>query len=63
MTIQKKRLVTCPLCRQSTEYSTENAYRPFCSERCKMTDLGLWAKEEYTIPAPIQPNDLENDIL
>jgi len=61
MTVQKKRFVTCPLCRQSAEYSTENAYRPFCSERCKMIDLGLWAKEEYSIPAPIQPNDIEND--
>jgi len=26
-----------------------NPFRPFCSERCKMLDLGAWAKEEYRI--------------
>lgn len=27
-----------------------NPYRPFCSERCKMIDLGAWATESYRIP-------------
>ena len=27
----------------------ENAFRPFCSERCKMIDLGAWAESEYSI--------------
>jgi endogenous inhibitor of DNA gyrase (YacG/DUF329 family) len=27
-----------------------NQYRPFCSERCKMVDLGRWLNEEYVIP-------------
>jgi hypothetical protein len=29
----------------------DNAYRPFCSERCKQIDLGAWANEEYRVPA------------
>ncbi len=28
----------------------ENPWRPFCSERCKLIDLGAWASEEYRIP-------------
>ena len=28
----------------------ENRYRPFCSERCKLIDLGAWAMEKYRVP-------------
>ncbi|MDR2113454.1 MAG: DNA gyrase inhibitor YacG, partial [Candidatus Accumulibacter sp.] len=28
----------------------ENKYRPFCSERCKLIDLGAWASEAYRVP-------------
>jgi len=48
--VAKKRLVTCPTCGAQSEYSPENAYRPFCSKRCKLTDLGQWATESYRIP-------------
>jgi endogenous inhibitor of DNA gyrase (YacG/DUF329 family) len=27
----------------------ENPWRPFCSERCKLIDLGAWASEEYKV--------------
>jgi endogenous inhibitor of DNA gyrase (YacG/DUF329 family) len=38
------------------EWSTKNDYRPFCSERCKLIDLGAWASEEHSIPGePEQP--------
>ena len=46
----KQRLVTCPHCKKQSEYSVSNAFRPFCSERCKMIDLGDWANENYKIP-------------
>lgn len=42
-------LVDCPLCGEETEYNG-NDFRPFCSERCKMIDLGAWADEEYALP-------------
>jgi len=32
-------------------WSTENPYRPFCSERCKLIDLGDWAMEKFRVPA------------
>jgi endogenous inhibitor of DNA gyrase (YacG/DUF329 family) len=41
--------VTCPTCRVKTPWH-ENPYRPFCSERCKLLDLGKWLREEYSIP-------------
>jgi hypothetical protein len=40
--------IKCPTCRNMTEWSN-NPYRPFCSERCKLIDLGSWASEEYRI--------------
>jgi endogenous inhibitor of DNA gyrase (YacG/DUF329 family) len=44
------KLVSCPRCGKSVEWSTDNPYRPFCSERCKTIDLGAWATESYRIP-------------
>ena len=46
----KTRKVTCPRCANITDYSLENKWRPFCSERCRMIDLGKWAAEEYRMP-------------
>lgn len=45
------RKVKCPHCGRLTFYSTENAFRPFCSERCRLIDLGQWASESYRVPA------------
>ena len=40
------------------EYKTDNASRPFCSERCKLLDLGAWAEERYSIPGAAASSDL-----
>jgi uncharacterized protein len=59
--IKKSKQVSCPHCKTLSEFSPENPYRPFCSERCKMVDLGDWANETYRIPdntTPIDPDDL-----
>ena len=42
--------VQCPTCSAPVEWKTENAYRPFCSDRCKLIDLGAWASEAHAIP-------------
>lgn len=39
----------CPICKHETDTSPRNRFRPFCSERCQMVDLGLWAGEEYRV--------------
>ena len=41
--------VPCPYCQKSVEWKKENKYRPFCSERCKLIDLGEWNSERYSI--------------
>lgn len=43
--------MACPVCRQSTTWE-DNPWRPFCSERCQLTDLGAWATNHYRIPGP-----------
>jgi endogenous inhibitor of DNA gyrase (YacG/DUF329 family) len=53
----KKRSVPCPQCGQAVEWSPENRFRPFCSERCKLIDLGAWASESYRVPIAERPED------
>jgi uncharacterized protein len=43
------KLVPCPHCGKAVEWSAKSRWRPFCSERCKMIDLGAWASESYRI--------------
>ena len=43
-------MVNCPRCGTATPWSEANAYRPFCSERCKLIDFSRWANEEYRVP-------------
>jgi endogenous inhibitor of DNA gyrase (YacG/DUF329 family) len=45
------RKVECPACGKPALYAPSNPWRPFCSERCRVTDLGGWASEAYRIPA------------
>lgn len=45
---------TCPTCRRSVEWNDKSPYRPFCSERCKLIDLGAWASERHAIPGDVQ---------
>jgi uncharacterized protein len=51
----------CPTCRRETTWE-DNEWRPFCSERCQLIDLGRWASEDYRIPvAEGEPNHLPPD--
>jgi endogenous inhibitor of DNA gyrase (YacG/DUF329 family) len=51
-------IVDCPVCGRRTEYSPANRWRPFCSERCKLIDLGQWASDGYVIPGdPPDPEE------
>lgn len=42
-------IVTCPTCGKEHAWDANNRFRPFCSERCKLIDLGKWANEEYRV--------------
>lgn len=50
--------VKCPHCRKEAVLAG-NPFRPFCSERCKMIDLGTWASEGYRVPGEKAPQDDE----
>lgn len=45
------RTVRCPTCAAPVAWTPQARFRPFCSERCKLIDLGAWANEAYRVPA------------
>jgi len=53
------RVVACPQCAAPVEWRPESQWRPFCSERCKMIDLGAWATGTYRVRAEDPPDDAE----
>ncbi|MDA7748732.1 MAG: DNA gyrase inhibitor YacG [Litorivicinaceae bacterium] len=57
MTNEQGHIVTCPTCKNEARYHSDNPHRPFCSERCRLIDLGEWADEGHRIPGqPIPPD-------
>ena len=55
------RQVLCPQCHTAIRWSTDNPYRPFCSERCKLLDFGQWATGSYRIPQVERDTGETND--
>ncbi|GAC1632570.1 MAG: hypothetical protein NVS9B10_27190 [Nevskia sp.] len=60
------RIAACPRCKTSARLDEQNPWRPFCSERCKLLDLGAWFDGRHAIPAapaedalPPDPDDLD----
>ncbi|RLR17567.1 DNA gyrase inhibitor YacG [Sodalis-like symbiont of Bactericera trigonica] len=49
--------VTCPTCGKAVEWSPTSPFRPFCSKRCQLIDLGEWAKEEKRISSDVPITD------
>lgn len=57
---KKTRSLRCPTCRTLVTIGDENF--PFCSDRCRLIDLGKWASGAYVISSPItDPEKLTND--
>jgi endogenous inhibitor of DNA gyrase (YacG/DUF329 family) len=46
----------CPICRKPVKAGEPEF--PFCSERCRLLDLGNWASEKYVISTPLKPGDV-----
>ena len=53
----KARTVECPACGKRCAFEPWNPWRPFCSERCRTTDLGAWAAESYRVPGKPSEDD------
>jgi endogenous inhibitor of DNA gyrase (YacG/DUF329 family) len=51
-------VVSCPSCAATVVWTAASRWKPFCSERCKLIDLGQWATEKYRVPAEQAPDDL-----
>ena len=51
--------VKCPTCRREIDWSS-SPFRPFCSERCRLIDLGGWLSEQRAIPGDMA-EQLESD--
>ena len=59
-----KTQVACPTCGKKTAWCSTNTFRPFCSERCKLIDLGAWAGEEHRIPSKMSDvSERDLDVL
>ncbi|AUJ71025.1 DNA gyrase inhibitor YacG [Pseudoalteromonas sp. NC201] len=50
--------VKCPTCQQAVEWSDKSPFRPFCSKRCQLIDLGDWSDESNTISTPMKSGEL-----
>ena len=48
--------VPCPNCSKDVIWQPESTFRPFCSKRCQLIDLGDWADENHKIAQQITPN-------
>jgi endogenous inhibitor of DNA gyrase (YacG/DUF329 family) len=49
-------ILPCPTCQRPVEWTAAAKWRPFCSERCRLIDLGDWINESHAIPGePVSP--------
>lgn len=56
-------IVKCPTCGTLVVWSEQEAHRPFCSERCRLIDLGEWATGSYAIPVTEPLDESETDAV
>jgi len=57
--MKKSLQVECPKCKEKFDYY-QSEFRPFCSKRCQMIDLGKWLSGDYTLPG--ESVDVENEL-
>jgi len=60
MTSNRKSKPKCPTCKRVVEREG-NGHFPFCSERCRLVDLGKWLDGDYAVPGSDSPSETEFD--
>lgn len=55
--------VNCPQCGKRVAWAPESAFRPFCSKRCQLLDLGAWAEESHRIGGEAAMDEADLDTL
>lgn len=63
MTATTPATVACPSCKRPVVWDTASPFKPFCSERCRLIDLGDWATEAFRIPVDPSLDDSDEDLL
>lgn len=59
-----RKKTSCPICEKEAELAPSNSYRPFCSKRCKLIDLGQWADGTYSLSeGTTTENNIDPDYL
>lgn len=61
MTNQSPIIVKCPTCKAPVPWVAEQVFKPFCSQRCQLIDLGDWATEAHKIPGEPVFSELDNE--
>jgi endogenous inhibitor of DNA gyrase (YacG/DUF329 family) len=51
-------IVKCPTCDKAVAWVTSSKFRPFCSDRCRLIDLGEWADGKRYIPSDADHDDV-----
>ncbi len=54
--------IVCPTCNAKNTWRTDNSFKPFCSARCKLIDLGEWANEQRSIAGESLPQTPDNSV-
>ena len=64
MTKTISQIVKCPNCKKAVPWINSQKFKPFCSERCKLIDLGEWVFEENKIPGEpiLSETDLDDQL-
>ena len=66
ITMNHYQKITCPTCGKQNTWHAENSFKPFCSDRCKLIDLGEWASDTRKIPgssiATDRPMTIHNEL-
>ncbi len=52
--------ILCPICKKPVDVTAENV--PFCSDRCRLIDLGKWASGDYKVSSPVLDPDLLEEV-
>ncbi len=60
---EDKNVMRCPMCGKAVVYDTHNPFRPFCSEKCKLLDLGAWASDKRYIKGGPALEDDDAELL
>jgi endogenous inhibitor of DNA gyrase (YacG/DUF329 family) len=55
--------VKCPICERLVAWRSNNPYRPFCSERCQLIDLGEWVSGGRSIDSDADYDDITSEDL